>query len=76
MTFLQVFLPYEPPLGERQMKALDSMRDVYGIRAVTIDEKSRRFVVEYDASRLTPRDIAFMLRTAGVRLQAPLDIAA
>ena len=33
-------------------------------------------VVEYDASRLTKGDIAFMLRGAGIRLQNPVGNAA
>ena len=60
MTFLQAVLPYEPPVGERELGSLAGMRAVYGIRAVSFDERSHSVLVEYDASRLTPGDLIFM----------------
>jgi hypothetical protein len=76
MTFLEAVFPYEPPVGERELRALDGIREVYGIRLVSFDEKMHRVLVEYDASRLTPSDIAFMLRNAGIRAQNPVGKAA
>lgn len=76
MTILEASFPYEPSIGQRELAALDTVRDVYGIRTVRFEETLHRIVVEYDASRLTKSDIAFMLRGAGVRLQDPVGNAA
>lgn len=76
MTFLEASFPYQPPIGQRELAALDGVRDVYGIRTVRFEETLHRIVVEYDASRLTKSDIAFMLRGAGIRLQDPVGNAA
>ena len=68
MTFLVSVFPYEGSVTEHEARALDEIRDVYGIRALRIDEKSRNIRVEYAASRLKQSDIEFMLRNAGIRL--------
>jgi hypothetical protein len=33
MTFLEAVFAYQPPVGERELGALNRVRDVYGIRA-------------------------------------------
>jgi hypothetical protein len=76
MTFLEVVFNYEPPVGERELAALNGVRDVYGIRLVSFNQERNAVTVEYDASRLTKSDIEFMLRNAGIRLQGPLSKAA
>jgi hypothetical protein len=76
MTFLEVVFSYEPPVGERELAALNGVRDVYGIRLVRFHQERNAVTVEYDASRLTKSDIEFMLRNAGIRLQGPLSKAA
>jgi hypothetical protein len=72
MTFLTAQFPYKGALHEPEMRALDDVRDVYGIRVVSIDERKQRILVEYDASRLLQSDILFMLRNAGIRV--PNDV--
>ena len=52
------------PLGERVVRALDRVRDVHGIRQLSV-EKGRTIRVEYDASRLTRNDVGALLREAG-----------
>jgi hypothetical protein len=69
MTFLMTMFSYDGSVGEREMRALDRVRDVYGIRTVSVDETKRQIKVEYDASHLNQNDIAFMFRNAGIRLQ-------
>ena len=69
MTFLTALFPYKGPLHEGEMRALDDVRDVYGIRIVSIDERKQRILVEYDASRLLQSDILFLLRNAGLDVQ-------
>jgi hypothetical protein len=68
MTFLVSNFCYQGIVTEREIRAIDGIREVYGIRAVSIDENKRNIRVEYDASRLKQNDIGFMLRNVGIRL--------
>jgi len=53
MTLLELVLPYEPLVGERELSSLNAMHDVYGIRAVKFNQGMNTVTVEYDTSRLT-----------------------
>jgi hypothetical protein len=66
MTYLDVVFSYGSLPGESEMRAIDSMREVYGIRAVRFDPKDRRVRVEFDASRLKEDAVAQLLRQAGI----------
>ncbi len=72
MTQLEVRFRYGASPGEREMRAIDNMRDVYGIRRVTFDEKARVIRVEFDASRLKDPTVAALLRRAGIDLREKL----
>ena len=74
MTLVDVTFPYRVPPGERQMTALDCVRDVYGVRKLSFDEAKQAVKVEYDISRLTEDDIAALLRGAGLDIQQPLRL--
>ena len=74
MTLVDVTFPYRVPPGERQMTALDCLRDVYGVRKLSFDEAKQAVKVEYDISRLTEDDIAALLRGAGLDIQQPLRL--
>ena len=52
---------------------MSEIRDVYGIRNVAFDERNHRIKVEYDSSRLSERDPAFMLRTRAFVCEAFLE---
>ena len=75
MTQLEVRFRYGATPGEREMRALDSLRDVYGIRRITFDEKDRIIRVEFDASRLKEPSVASLLRRAGIDVQEKLVLA-
>ena len=75
MTQLEVQFRYGATLGEKQMRALDSLRDVYGIRRLSFDEKRRIIHVEFDASRLKEPAVAALLRRAGIDLLETLTFA-
>lgn len=75
MTQLEVRFRYGATPGEREMRALDSLRDVYGIRRTTFDEKDRIIRVEFDASRLKEPSVASLLRRAGIDVQEKLVLA-
>ena len=50
MTYLDVAYRYGANPGEREMRAIDGMREVYGIRQVQFNAKQRTVRVEFDAS--------------------------
>src|SRR5215472_4086983 len=75
MTQLEVRYRYVPPLGEPEMRAVDAVREVYGIRRIAFDEKDRVVHVEFDASRLKEPVVAGLLRRAGIVLQEKLALA-
>lgn len=56
-------------LKENTWRAIDDIRDVYGIHGLWFDNDSHTIRVEYDASRLREGDVAALLRDAGVDFQ-------
>jgi hypothetical protein len=75
MTQLEVAYRYHSPLREATMRALDTLRDVYGVRKITFDEPERIVRVEFDASRLKEPVIANLLRRTGLDLGEQLVLA-
>jgi hypothetical protein len=71
MTYLDLVFNYESQPGERELRAIDSMREVYGIRSVRFNEKERTVRVEFDASRMKQDTVAKLLREAGIDLKQP-----
>ncbi len=66
MTYLEVLFRYGATPGETELRAIDGMREVYGVRRVQFNERERTVRVEFDASRLKADAIAKLLRQAGV----------
>ena len=75
MTYLDVAFHYGTPLGENELRAIDSMREVYGIRRVQFNEKDHSVRVEFDASRLKAETVARLLRQAGVDVRDQVALA-
>jgi hypothetical protein len=75
MTTVDVAFRYGNQPGPREMRALDSVRDVYGIRRIAFNERERTIRVEYDASRLNDDVVAGLLRRAGIDLKEKLALA-
>lgn len=75
MTYLDVVFRYGAVPGEVELKAIDGMREVYGIRGVAFNEKERTVRVGYDASRLKADAVAKLLRQAGVDIREKLVLA-
>jgi len=75
MTYLEVAYRYQTPPGEKQLRAIDSLREVYGIQRVQFDEKERTVRVLFDASRLKEEAVARLLRQARVDLKEKLVLA-
>jgi hypothetical protein len=75
MTQLEVAYRYVTPPTEATMRALDNVREVYGIRRITFKESDRIVRVEFDASRFKEPVIAGLLRRTGLDLGEQLVLA-
>jgi len=75
MTYLDVVFNYASLPGENELRAIDSMREVYGIRSVRFNQKQRTVRVEFDASRMKQDAVARLLRNAGVNIKEPVALA-
>ena len=75
MTYLDVVFNYGAIPGENEMRAIDTMREVYGIRQVQFNAKQRTVRVEFDASRLKQDAVVRLLRNAGVDVREPVALA-
>ena len=74
MTALDVCFRYGMPPGERELRALHSVREVYGIRRIGFNDQGHTVTVEYDASRLTDAAVASLLRGAGLDLREKVQL--
>ncbi len=75
MTQMEVLYRYGVAPGEAEMRALDNVREVYGVRGIRFNEKDRSVRVEFDASRFKEPVIAALLRQAGIDIQENLALA-
>ena len=69
MTALEVAFRYGRPPEINEMRALDALREVYGVRRIQLNEADHVIRLEYDASRLKESVVASLLRRAGLDLQ-------
>jgi hypothetical protein len=74
MTTVEASYRYANSLNDAIMRALDSVREVYGIRKMTLNEKENIVRVEYDASRLKEPIVASLLRKAGMAIEEILTL--
>ncbi len=75
MTHLDVYFRYGKRPGAREMRALDSVREVYGIRRISFDERQQVMRVEYDASRLNENTVLALLRRAAIDVKEKVEVA-
>ena len=75
MTYLDVVFNYGALPGENTLRAIDGMREVYGIRLVQFNNQQRTVRVEFDASRLKQDTVAKLLRQAGIDVREPVALA-
>ncbi len=74
MTAVDVCFRYGVAPGEQEMRALNSAREIYGIRKMTFEEKEKIVRVEFDATRLHEAEIANILRRAGLDLKEKVQL--
>ncbi len=75
MTTVDVAFRYESKPGPAELRAVDALREVYGIRRVSFNEKESIVRVEFDASRMKEDTVAGLLRRAGIDLKDKLALA-
>jgi len=75
MTYLEVVYRYQTPPGEKELRAIDSVREVYGIQRIQFKETERTVRVLFDASRMKEDAVARLLRQAGIDVQEKLVLA-
>ena len=72
MTNVEVLFRYERHPTEAAMIALGNMREIYGIRRVTVNEAWQTIRIEYDATRLSAPVVGQLLRRAGISVSEEL----
>jgi hypothetical protein len=72
MTTVEVLFRYERHPPEAAMIALGNLREVYGIRRVTVNDAWQTIRVEYDATRLNAAAVGQLLRRAGISITEEL----
>ena len=75
MTQLEISYRYAGQPTEAVLRALDNVREVYGIRRLRFNEKDQVVRVEYDASRFKDPVVANLLRGAGLDIREKLALA-
>ena len=75
MTQMEVSYRYAGQPTEAVLRALDNVREVYGIRRLRFNEKEQVVRVEYDASRFKDPVVANLLRGAGLDIREKLALA-
>jgi hypothetical protein len=75
MTYLEVAYRYQTPPGEAELRAIDGVREVYGIQRIQFSEKERTVRVQFDASRFKGDTVAKLLRDAGIDVRDQLALA-
>jgi hypothetical protein len=72
MTNVEVLFRYDCHPAEAAMIALSNMREIYGVRRVTVNEAWQTIRVEYDATRLNAAVVGQLLRRAGINVSEEL----
>ena len=72
---MEVSYRYAGRPTETVLRALDNIREVYGIRRLHFDEKEQIVRVEYDASRFKDPVVVNLLRGAGLDVREKLVLA-
>lgn len=75
MTTLDIVFPLQQPPQPEQLQALGGVYSIYGIRRIDLDEKQNRLTVEIDATRLTEKTLAGILRQCGLSIGEPIQPA-
>jgi hypothetical protein len=76
MTKVQITFPLARPLTDPDFVSISRMHSVYGFMAVRFKPASNELFIEYDASRLSPKEVRASLEEHGLPLSDPVDSTA
>ena len=71
MTKVDITFKLSRPLEEPQFVAISHMHSVYGFLAVRLKPSGDELFVEYDASRLSPKEVRASLEQNGIPVASP-----
>jgi hypothetical protein len=74
MTTVEILYRYTTPPAETVTFALAGIRDVYGIRRMSIDADARTLRVEFDATRLNSAVVTKLIRLTGLEIAEELPL--
>ncbi len=75
MTAIEIAFKYGRQPGPAELRALDSVREVYGIRKLWFNESENVVRLEYDRTRLDDESVASLLLKAGLDITEKLALA-
>jgi hypothetical protein len=75
VTAVEVCFRYGNVPGDREMRGIDRLWEVYGIRRIQFDEQAQTVRVEYDATRFGDKMVSALLRRAGIDVREQLALA-
>jgi hypothetical protein len=75
MTTVEIVFAYGKHPDESVMRAVNNVREVYGIRRILFHEAEHTVRLEYDATRLTSAAVHQLLRRAGLDLTREIPAA-
>jgi hypothetical protein len=68
MTKVQITFPLARPLTDSDLACIARMHGVYGFNIVRLKPSGDALFVEYDASRLSPKEVRAALEASGLPL--------
>jgi hypothetical protein len=71
MTKVDITFKFSRPLTEGDLVAISRMHSVYGFFSVRLKPSADELFVEYDASRLSPKEVRASLEQHGIPLAYP-----
>jgi hypothetical protein len=71
MTKVDITFKFSRPLTESDLVAISHMHSVYGFFTVRLKPSADELFVEYDASRLSPKEVRGSLEQNGIPLAYP-----
>lgn len=74
MTAIEILFRFSVPPSDSVAFALAGIRDVYGIRHVSLDSGTQTARVEYDATRLNAAAVTKLVRMTGLEIAEELPL--
>lgn len=71
MTKVQLTFPLARPLTDADLVGISRMHSIYGFLAVRLKPAANQLFVEYDASRLSLKDVRTSLEEHGLPIAPP-----